>query len=326
MQGGIFIVWKGYQRRAEIIAPKLKSEILWIPHRFRRKLFRPIDYLYKLFISYRLCWQRQPNFIVAQSPPLYSALAAWLLQIPYILDAHNPVFQDVGGKVMWGKLPLSDFLIRQATAVIVHNHGILQLAQTAYPQVTFFNIPDPIATIASRIQRNDRQILVICSFDPDEPIEILLSSMAQLPEYTFIITADILKLPHPHQVQLQNLPNVRLTGFLPIQEYHAYLCSSTAALVLTSQDLIQPSGACEALSSNTPLIISNTPLIRELFGDWAILVENTVPAIVNSLRQFHPEAIDLRHHRNLWNQSVDREIEKMMDFLLPDRHSHQPPR
>ncbi len=316
MHKTLFIVWKSYQRRAEVLAPQLQAKVLFIPHIFRRKRLRPIDYLYKLLVGCYVGLKTQPRLIVFQAPPLYSAFTALLLRIPYVIDAHNPVFQHVGGKISWGKLPLSGFLIRQARAVIVHNHGILKLARKSYPEVTFFNIPDPLESILGcSVERLSNQILVICSFDPDEPVDVLLESIARLHHYNFIVTADILKLPYDLQVKLKNLPNIRLTGFLPIAEYHALLCSSMAALVLTSQDLIQPSGACEALSSNTQLIISNTPLINELFGEWAILVENTAPAIVNAVQELKPKQLDLSHYRDSWNRSVDQEIARMRDFI-----------
>jgi glycosyltransferase involved in cell wall biosynthesis len=312
----LFIVWKKYQRRAEVLAPQLKSRVLFIPHIFRRKWLRPIDYLYKLLVGCYVGLKTRPGLMVFQAPPLYSAFTALGLGIPYVVDAHNPVFQNVGGKIAWGKLPLSGFLIRNARAVIVHNHGILKLARESYPDVTFFNIPDPLEAISGfPIERLRNQILVICSFDPDEPVEVFLESIAKLPYYNFIVTADVLKLPSELQAQFRNLPNVRLTGFLPIEEYHALLCSSLAALVLTSQDLIQPSGACEALSSNTQLIISHTALIQELFGEWAILVENTPSSIVNAIQGLKPKQLDLSDYRDSWNRSVDQAIDQMHDFI-----------
>ena len=44
---------------------------------------------------------------------------------------------------------------------------------------------------------------------------------------------------HGHS-KLQQLKNVRLTGFLPVKEYHDMLCSSLAALVLTTSEATQP--------------------------------------------------------------------------------------
>jgi glycosyltransferase involved in cell wall biosynthesis len=323
MHKTLFIIWKNYQRRAEVLAPHLNARVMFIPHRFRRKLLRPIDYLAKILLSSYVGLRHRPECIVVQAPPLYSAITALILRIPYIVDAHNPVFQHVGGKIEWGKLPFSRFLIRQALAVMVHNHGILELAKKSYPDVNFYNIPDPIETIqAAKTERFRDQILVICSFDPDEPVAVLLESIARLPDYTFVITADYLKLPHDLQVKLKNLPNIKLTGFLPIEQYHAYLCSSVAALVLTSQDLIQPSGACEALSANTPLIISNTPLIQALFGEWAILVDNTAPAIVSAIQALTPHQLDLQHYRDDWNRSVDQEIGRMIEFIQASGVGH----
>jgi glycosyltransferase involved in cell wall biosynthesis len=312
----LFIVWKKYQRRAEVLAPQLKAKALFIPHIFRRKWLRPIDYFYKLLVGCYVGLRTRPGLIVFQAPPLYSAFTALVLGIPYVVDAHNPVFQNVGGKISWGKLPLSGFLIRHARAVIVHNHGILKLAKQSYPDVNFFNIPDPLEAISGfAVERLRNQILVICSFDPDEPVEVFLESIARLPHYNFIVTADILKLPSDLQAKLKNLPNIRLTGFLPIDEYHVLLCNSLAALVLTSQDLIQPSGACEALSSDTQLIISHTALIKELFGEWAILVENTAPSIVSAIQGLKPKQLDLSNYRDAWNRSVYQEIDKMHDFI-----------
>ncbi|NJL19647.1 MAG: hypothetical protein HC895_00605 [Leptolyngbyaceae cyanobacterium SM1_3_5] len=150
MQKALFLVWKNYQRRAEVLAPQMISEVLFIPHIFRRKAFRLVDYLFKFLVSLHVSIRQKPKFIIAQSPPLYSAVPALLLKIPYVIDAHNPVFQNVGGKISWGKLPLSSFLIRNARAVIVHNHSILNLAKQAYPNVRFFKVSDPIEKIESR--------------------------------------------------------------------------------------------------------------------------------------------------------------------------------
>jgi glycosyltransferase involved in cell wall biosynthesis len=324
MRKTLFIIWKNYQRRAEVLAPHLNARVIFIPHLFRRKFLRPIDYLYKILLSSYISLRHRPEFIFVQSPPLYSAITALILRIPYIIDAHNPVFQHVGGKIEWGKLPFSRFFIQHALAVIVHNHGILELAKNSYPDISFYNIPDPIEPIqVVKAERFRDQILVICSFDPDEPVAVLLESIARLPDYTFVITADYLKLPHDLQIKLKNLPNIQLTGFLPIEKYHAFLCSSIAALVLTSQDLIQPSGACEALSSNTQLIVSHTPLINALFGEWAILVDNTAPSIVSAIEALTPRHLDLSHYRDNWNRSVDQEIDRMIKFIQASgaRHS-----
>ena len=316
MPEGLFFVWKNYQRRAEVLAPLLGTDLLSISHIFGSRYLRPLDYLIKLVASLHALWKQNPRFVIAQSPPLFSALPALITRTPYVLDAHNPVFQAIQGKISWGSLPLSEKIVKNAQAMIVHNHGILRLARQIYPETIFFNIPDPLDLISSTSNaRLSNQILAICSFDPDEPVEVLIKSIQELPDYTFVVTANPLKLPPNLRSILEQLPNVKLTGFLPTKEYHSILRTSLAALVLTNQDLTQPSGACEALSSDTQLIVSQTSLTTELFGEWATLVENTAPSIVEAIRSLQPRDIDLSVYRDSWNQLVHREISNLKKFL-----------
>jgi glycosyltransferase involved in cell wall biosynthesis len=149
----------------------------------------------------------------------------------------------------------------------------------------------------------------------DEPVDILIESIEQLPDYTFVITADVNKLPPELRNRLQACHNVRLTGFLATQDYHAILRSSAAALVLTTSDATQPSGACEALSSDTPLIVSKTDLTAQLFGGWAMLIDNSVQSIVESIQSKSFKPVDLSPYRNQWNLSTQQELSKLCRYI-----------
>ena len=308
---GLFLVWKKYQRRPEVLAPLINCQLKFIPHLFKSKYLRPLDYLIKLIVSLKDITLKKPDFVVAQCPPTYSVLPAWITKTPYIIDAHNPLFQVQ----MWQKLPLTKTLLQNTLAIIVHNSEMFQLVQNIYPDAKLFTICDPIQAIAtaSPQQRSEDRILVIASFDPwDEPVELLIETMGKLSEYKFIITADINKLDPETAAKLTRLDNVILTGFLATEEYHRVLCSSLAALVLTTSDATQPSGACEALSSNTQLVISKTSLTEKLFGEWAVLVENSSDSIVRAIRALSLREIDLAPYRDRWNTSVKREIARLL--------------
>ncbi|WP_319422274.1 glycosyltransferase [Pleurocapsa sp. FMAR1] len=304
---GLFLVWKQYQRRPEVLAPLINCELKFIPHLFKSKYLRPLDYLIKLVVSVQAILTKKPDFVVAQCPPTFSALPALLTKTPYIIDAHNPLFQVE----MWQSLPLSKALLKNALAIIVHNAEMFQLVSKIYPQAKLFTISDPIKAIAPTKpqKRQAKQILVIASFDPwDEPVDLLIETMAKLIEYNFVITADINKLNAKTAASLQRLDNVTLTGFLATEEYHQVLCSSLASLVLTTSNATQPSGACEALSSDTQLVISKTSLTEKLFGEWAVLVENSSESIVNAIRELTLKKIDLGEYRQQWNKAVQEEI------------------
>jgi Glycosyl transferases group 1 len=313
---GLFLVWKKYQRRPEVLASLINCQLKFIPHLFQSKYLRPLDYLIKLVVSIRAISTHKPDFVVAQCPPTFSALPALLTKTPYVIDAHNPLFQVA----MWQKLPFSKTLLSQALAIIVHNSEMFQLVKSIYPSAKLFTISDPIKSIELNQpqQRQAKQILVIASFDPwDEPVDLLIESMKQLTEYQFIVTADINKLAPETATQLQQLDNVNLTGFLATAEYHQVLCSSLAALVLTTSEATQPSGACEALSSNTQLIISKTSLTQKLFGEWAVLVDNSPASIIQAIRSLSLQELDLAVYREQWNNQVQEEISKLVQLLNP---------
>jgi hypothetical protein len=144
--------------------------------------------------------------------------------------------------------------------------------------------------------------------------------MKKLTEYNFVITADANKLNAATATSLQQLNNVRLTGFLATEDYHQVLCSSLAALVLTTSDATQPSGACEALSSDTQLVISRTSLTEKLFGEWAVLVDNDSEAIAQAIRSLSVQELDLAAYRQKWNMSVQQEITRLSKFIEQQHH------
>ncbi len=311
----LFLVWKRYQRRADALAPMLGAELRYLPHHFRSKALRPLDYVSKFARSLRTLRTQRPPYVIVQAPPPFAALPAWLLEVPYFLDAHNTVIRSG-----WTQLPMSKRLIRQSRGLIAHNEEILAMMQADFPTATYYHIPDPVPRIrCDGTDRNATQITFICSFDADEPVECIIRTIELLPDYTFVITADPQRLSRAHRRRLQSCPNVRLPGFLDTADYHRLLCSSAAVVTLTTREATQQSGACEALASNTPLVASRTTLSETLFGQWAILVENTPESIVQGILQVPTHPLALNAERNGWNRTVQRGIEQLLQTMAPNR-------
>lgn len=306
-----FIIWKRYQRRAEVLAPLLGAEAKFFPHVFRSKFLRPLDYFFKLIVTTVYLVRFRPSFVILQAPPPFPALAAILTRTPYVLDVHNALVQH-----FWSKLPLTGTCIRRAAALIAHNSEISTIIKERFPSARVFTIADPLQAIGdSGRQRDTRNILLICSFDYDEPVRLILDTARALPEFTFTITADVRKLSSDLQMAFAACGNVRLTGFLSTDAYQSVLCSSRAAVVLTTMPAVQPSGACEALSSNTPLVLTRTGLTELLFGDWAVLVDNSIESLVAGIRSLNDDRLDLGVYRSQWNQGVMRGIVELEEFL-----------
>ncbi len=308
----LFIVWKSYQRRAEVLAPLFDAEIKFIPHLFRSKYLRPLDYFYKLVATVIHMIRTRPAYAIVQAPPHYAALPPLLLGVPYIVDGHNGIFQSY-----WHKLPLFSTIMRKSKAIVVHNSEFLALFGKTYPEKPFIVIADPLQYIeVQTATRKPNQILFVCSFDLDEPIDAIINTIERTPDYNFVITADPKKLPAHQRQRLEACENLHLTGFLSTEEYHNTLCSSTAAIALTNMVATQQSGACEALSSNTPLIATRSSLSEKLFGDWAILVDNNADSIVEGIRNLKTNTLDLQNERTSWNNAVNSGVSKVKSEIL----------
>lgn len=308
----LFIVWKAYQRRAEVLAPLFDADIKFIPHLFRHKYLRPLDYFYKLVVTVFYMIRTKPAYAIVQAPPHYAALPPLLLGTPYIIDGHNGIFQSY-----WHKLPLFNTIMKKSSAIIVHNSEFLSMFGKTYPEKPFIVVADPLQYIGSdTIARKDNQILFVCSFDHDEPIDAIVNTIERTPDFNFVITADPKKLPAHQRQRLEACKNLRLTGFLSTEEYHETLCSSTAAIALTNMVATQQSGACEALSSNTPLIATRSTLSEKLFGDWAILVDNNADSIVAGIRQLNNTNLNLQSERTDWNNTVRSGVSRVKSEVL----------
>jgi len=306
----VFIVWKGYQRRVEVLAPLFNAKVKYIPHLFRHKQLRPLDYIYKMFVSIFFLIKYRPDYCIVQAPPHFAALPALLLRIPYMLDSYKGLYQSY-----WHKLPLFSLVMNRAQGVMVHNEEFLPLFKGMYPDTPYYVVPDPVRYIGSRVIRKANQILFLCSFDEDEPVDAIIRTIQQAPEITFVITADPFRLTEYQRAQLESCPNVRLTGYLSPDMYHILLCSSTAAVALTTMEATQQSGACEALSSNTPLIATRSKLSEKLFGRWATLVDNDAESIVAGIRSLRNESLNLEEERKQWNVRVAMGVSQVKDKL-----------
>ena len=305
----VFIIWLGYQRRAEVLAPLFDAETRFFPHTFRSKILRPLDYLLKLFLTVLYFLRRRPQMAFIQVPTAFPAIAAILTNTPYVMDVHNLLVQSA-----WSQIPLTDALVGRAAALIAHNSEIAPVISERFPRSKVFTIADPIAVIESR-GRDRSGYLFICSLHDDEPVRLILDTVKALPEYSFTITGSPQRLSRDLRMDFEHCSNVRLPGFLPTRDYHSLLCSSNAAIVLTTRTAVQPSGACEALASNTPLILTKTDLSESQFGAWALLIDNSLDSLVRAIHSVKSAPLDLSKHRYRWNREVEGGVKELESFL-----------
>ena len=119
-------------------------------------------------------------------------------------------------------------------------------------------------------------VLLPCSFDKDEPIDVIVAAARLIPHIRIVITGNPAKYSGPQD--LNRLPeNVELTGFLPKAEYDGLLRSCDLVMGVTTRDDVQLSVANEAVGAGKPMVISGSALQRELFYSGAVYVDPLDP-------------------------------------------------
>jgi glycosyltransferase involved in cell wall biosynthesis len=127
-------------------------------------------------------------------------------------------------------------------------------------------------------------VLVPCSFSEDEPIEVLLDAAALAPEIRFRVTGSLTKA-RARGFVAKAPPNLEFTGFLSKEDYDRSLFTSDALLGLTTIEGIQLSVANEAVGAGLAMVLSDTSILRTLFGSAALFAANKPEALAETCRQ-----------------------------------------
>ena len=115
------------------------------------------------------------------------------------------------------------------------------------------------------------------------------------------------------KADIENCPdNVTLTDFLSVPVFGGLLRDSDAVLCLCTNDNTMQRGAYEAMSVETPLVLSDWPILRETFSIGSVFVLNTVEGIVEGIKNAMSNLDDLnsavkklKHQRSeRWDKTI----------------------
>jgi hypothetical protein len=282
----LFIAWVAYQRRSVSMQPHFGYELEFLTFAFKNRWLRPLEYLFKAWQTWALFFRSRPQVIWVQLPPTPILHLAYLYKILFdrsvqlIADCHNATFRSP-----WITLPGVRSLLNHCDMLIVHNTWVEEQAKSLNLDASrLFVLEDPPATVQCPDDRDQTAysrpwFVFPCSFNRDEPIEMVLQAARLLPNMTFVLTGNPSRARGIHD--LSNIPaNVKLTGFLPEGEFDRLLCSADAILGLTQLEGIQLSVANEALGIGQPMILSDTQTLKTLFYKGAVYVNSSSPEAI----------------------------------------------
>ena len=277
----LWVTWNGHRRTSGLCAA-------WdLPlHVIRSATQGPLGWVERALRTLGLLWRIRPEILVVQNPSLALTALAALSRRAFgyylVVDAHN---EGVRPFIRRGRLVhrLTRRLLGHADATIVTNAALAKdvAAAGGRPLVLPDRLPEPELPAKSPADDGAApRVTVISSFMVDEPVAAILTAAAELQEVRFDFTGDARRLRHHN-----GLPaNVRLTGYLTDRAFWKLLSQSTVICDLTLKPDCLVCGAYEALAVAKPMVLSDNPATRRIFGPAAVLTDNTPSSIASAIR------------------------------------------
>ncbi len=275
----VFLKWFPYDKRNEAISQSIGARCLFI-HSLKKKTWinAPLRYVLQFIRTFVQLWKEKPQTIFVTNPPIFAAATVAMYCATcngrFVIDSHGGVFNH---KWKFAE-PLHRLLVRKALLNIVTNRSFEAIykgwgGKTFIINDLVFDIPKQNEVMLSK----RFNVMVVCSFDPDEPVEEIIAAATELPEVSFYVTGNYRRASR--DLTIGKPDNLILTGFVPDQDYFDMLHSCNAVMVLVTQGNTMQQGAYEAVSVKKPMILSDWEILRETYPEGAIFVNNSKDSI-----------------------------------------------
>ncbi|NRA36422.1 MAG: glycosyltransferase [Polyangiaceae bacterium] len=294
---GLYLRWGGGRNRANDLADALGTRLVSFGWKTKNPVLVPLRYAVQFAQTFDTLSKNEPDVVVTQHTQPFCSLAAVFYTKLFggvvVTDCHNGPFVDTP----WTRWPLNvinRYVYKSATINLVHNEGMRGFAEAQQSQLGSFRVlHDPVPDLQTEgVNTVADQVIAICSFHHDEPIDALLAGAALAPEISFRITGDTRRLS---AAQLAKKPaNVEFTGFLADADYDALLQCSTAAIALSTRDNLLMRACQEAIGAGVPFITSDGPVARDYLTQGAVFVDNSPQSIADGARRAVAEGETLR--------------------------------
>ena len=205
-----------------------------------------------------------------------------------ISDCHNKALKrTVGGLLKRPFSFLKRFLLSSVDMIIVTNKLLVPKARSYCGVVGVLRDPltdwkgKDLEIRKARKSATNPYVFFICSFDKDEPVDLILDVAKNIPSRLGI---DVVISGNPAQAGITpetgNLPGVRFPGFMPEEEYRNTLFLAEAVVILTNDPDCLVCGAYESIGAKRPTILSETETLMSCFGGEALYTAHSTEAIL----------------------------------------------
>jgi glycosyltransferase involved in cell wall biosynthesis len=228
--------------------------------------------------------RQRPRVLFVQSPPSFAAWTgafyAAATGAALVVDAHSDAFErQIWTRPRW----LTKRVARTAaTTIVTNDHWAEVVRSWGGIAMAVPSLPTHLSVGSSPRLGPGFNVAVVNTWAADEPLIEVLAAADRLRQATFHVTG---RDDRVAELDVAVPPNVRFTGFLPEDDYHALLAAADAVVCLTTRDHTMQNGASEALSLGTPIVTSDWPILRSYFSRGTVHVDNTAAGIEAGLRR-----------------------------------------
>lgn len=331
MSKRLWITWENHRRSKELAS---EFEADYYPLVYDAN--RPVRYFVLTFRTIHLLFREKPKIVFCQNPSIVLTALLTILKTIFrfklIVDRHsNFKIEHKDSPLLKWKVfhLLSRWTIKKADLTIVTNEHLRKICNElgGSSEVLQDKIPDLKIDVDRQPpsfmkNREKTQVMFVTMFDDDEPIKEMVKTGPVLSNYILYFTGKYSKVYS--YADLSGLSeNIVFTGFIPDTEYLALMENSDLVVVLTKKDLILNCGAYEAISLSKPLILSDTPTLREYFDGCAWFANNNCLDISDKIKYASinsKQLVAIQSERktklqNEWRVSFDSIVLKVMRLV-----------
>ena len=234
----------------------------------------PIRWIGLSWQTLHILRKTRPDVLFVQNPSLALTVLATIVRPVFgyrlVVDAHNEGVRPFDRPYAVVRR-LTRFLLRSADFTIVTNEALAVDVGDAGGRA--LTLPDRLPSVP-KIEPKDSggeepvDVVVVATYRRDEPISAIVEAAATMPDLRFAITGPAVQ----YSASEAELPsNVRLTGFLLDPDYWRLLARASIVCDLSLKSDCLVCGAYEALAVGKPMVLSDNPPTRRIFGSVAVL-------------------------------------------------------
>jgi colanic acid/amylovoran biosynthesis glycosyltransferase len=282
-----FIAWSQSARPRELALATGASYSIVYVKLLGTVALAPLRYMLSACSTIWFLVRHRPSVVVATNPPVFPALIAHLLApltgSELILDSHPRGFGYKGSSVGRFMAPIHRYLMSRARATLVASPELAEIViESGGVPLILHEAPPEWEMYVDASMNAVPTVLWVTIFASDEPLDAVLAAARELEDVHFMITGDRRRAP---AALIETAPaNVEFTGFWVDEGYARLISAANVMLVLTTEPASVPRAAFEAVEGLRPLVLTETPDLRELFPA-AVFVDNTPGGIARGIRE-----------------------------------------